>query len=133
MIRVKVENDLDLNRNGEYIFYFNSITVGSNIDSQLYFPNNNISDKHLLFEISKTGHQAILTGEAEYFHVNGKRTLKSKSITTGSIIEFNQIKIQILDISFTEIITTREALNKITQEEVPNNPNLAELLLELTK
>lgn len=132
MIEIKVTKSNNTDFLGNYKFNKNLIYVGSNHDSDLYFPNTKLIRNHIFIEVIENKLLTHINQSCDYILVNKKRTTKFKVLKVGDILELEDIQLCITKFETTNYQTKKDALNNTAKNISKIKPELIPLISRLS-
>ena len=132
MIKVSILESEQKDRVGEYLFYKNRITIGSDIGNDIYVPTAQIPNRLFTLEcrdknFTITPHQEVMN-----YHVNGKLTTSFKSLNVHDIFHYEKTKFKLIQFNYETIFSEQEILNNAIDQVIKENNDISKILTLLS-
>lgn len=131
MIEITILQSNDQIKIGQYRFFQNTISFGSDIENQIFLPNDHLSKCHLKLEVAEKKLQLIPDASVKSFHVNQKKFNSIKTLKANDHIKIGDCTFKIDHFSLEIVPPKSEFLNMKVESMQNNDPDLLSILQDL--
>ncbi len=132
MIELEIFKTLDSQRVGKYKFFENSITIGSSPHCQIFIPDDDLTEEHIILKIEGVK-LYLYQSQDQYCHVNKMRTTGRKTLKLTDSIKINNTEFKLLNFLEEKLKTRKQQLNDRINEIEKTDKDLITLLQKLSE
>lgn len=128
MIEVKVIESEDISKLGNFKFFMEKITIGSDIENNLFISSSAFPKSALKLFIEDNKFYSEAHKDIDYYHVNGKKTTGRKLLKVGDSVKISSSVFEVINFLQDPIESKSEILNKRVEQLQNEGSPLIEIM-----